>query len=143
MKTSHDTEDASTLVIRNVTVCGKRTSVRLEPKMWTALAEICQREGKTMNELVSAIELQRSESSLTAAIRVHALLYFRDAATEAGHRRAGHGTLSGASGGARRGREGQANAPSPADEEQNAEGAKVEKVGGPGQPRRPSRLVPV
>ncbi len=82
---------ASTLINRNVTVAGRRTSMRLEPAMWEALQQLCRREGKTLNELVTEIDRQRSESSLTAAIRVYLLSYFRAAATDEGHRLAGHG----------------------------------------------------
>jgi len=84
---------ASTLINRNVTVAGRRTSMRLEPAMWEALQQLCRREGKTLNELVTEIDRQRSESSLTAAIRVYLLRYFCAAATDEGHRLAGHGTL--------------------------------------------------
>src|ERR1700760_4431918 len=83
---------ASTLVNRNITVVGRRTSVRLEPAMWDALEEICLREGKSMNQLATEICRGRSESSLTAAIRVFLIQYFRAAASDEGHRRAGHGT---------------------------------------------------
>jgi predicted DNA-binding ribbon-helix-helix protein len=81
----------STLVNRNVTVRDRRTSMRLERAMWEALHEICRREGKSLNELVTEIDAQRSESSLTAAIRVYLLRYFSAAATDEGHRLAGHG----------------------------------------------------
>jgi predicted DNA-binding ribbon-helix-helix protein len=84
---------ASTLINRNVTVAGRRTSMRLEPAMWEALQQLCRREGKTLNELVTEIDRQRSESSLTAAIRVYLLRYFCAAATDEGHRLAGHGVL--------------------------------------------------
>jgi predicted DNA-binding ribbon-helix-helix protein len=84
---------ASTLVNRNVTVAGRRTSMRLEPAMWEALQQICRREGKTLNQLVTEIDRQRVESSLTAAIRVYLLQYFCAAATDEGHRLAGHGAL--------------------------------------------------
>jgi predicted DNA-binding ribbon-helix-helix protein len=80
----------STLRSGNVTVAGRRTSIRLEPAMWQALREISAREGKTMHALVTEIEHRRAQSSLTAAIRVYLLDYFRAAATEEGHRRAGH-----------------------------------------------------
>ena len=80
----------STLRSGNVTVAGRRTSIRLEPAMWQALLEISAREGKTMNALVTEIERGRVQSSLTAAIRVFLLDYFKAAATEEGHRRAGH-----------------------------------------------------
>jgi predicted DNA-binding ribbon-helix-helix protein len=71
-------KSVSTLVNRNVTVGGHRTS-------------ICRREGKALNELVTEIHRHRAESSLTAAIRVYLLRYFSAAATDEGHRLAGHG----------------------------------------------------
>jgi predicted DNA-binding ribbon-helix-helix protein len=83
----------STLINRNVTVTGRRTSVRLEQPMWDALEEICRREHKVLNQLVTEIENNREESSLTAAIRVTIMLYFKTAATERGHVRAGHGPM--------------------------------------------------
>ena len=81
----------STLVNRNVTVAGHRTSIRLEPAMWQALAMVCQRENKPLNELVTTIARSRNQSTLTAAIRVFLLTYFQAAATDEGHLRAGHG----------------------------------------------------
>lgn len=85
-------ESSSTLINHNVTVAGHRTSIRLEPAMWMALQEICRREAKSLHELVTEIAQERQQSTLTAAIRVSLLTYFRAAATEEGHRRAGHGT---------------------------------------------------
>jgi predicted DNA-binding ribbon-helix-helix protein len=84
----------STLINRNVTVMGRRTSVRLEQAMWDALEEICRREQKVLNQLVTEIDHARRESSLTAAIRVTIMLYFKLAATERGHVQAGHGQIS-------------------------------------------------
>jgi predicted DNA-binding ribbon-helix-helix protein len=82
----------STLVSRNVSVAGRRTSIRLEPAMWEALHEIVEREGQSVSALVTRIDDERSSSSLTSAIRVHIVSYFRAAATEEGHRRCGHRT---------------------------------------------------
>lgn len=87
-------KSVSTLVNRNVTVGGHRTSIRLEPAMWEKLHEICRREEKPLNELVTEINRRREESSLTAAIRVYLLCYFAAAATDEGHRLAGHGGQS-------------------------------------------------
>jgi len=84
-------EARSTLVNRNVTVAGHRTSIRLEPAMWDALTRVCERERKTMNELVTGIARDRDQSTLTAAIRVFLLTYYQQAATDEGHRLAGHG----------------------------------------------------
>jgi predicted DNA-binding ribbon-helix-helix protein len=83
----------STLVNRNVTVGDHRTSIRLEPAMWGALGMVCQRENKTLNELVTMIARRRNQSTLTASIRVFLLMYFQAAATDEGHLRAGHGRV--------------------------------------------------
>ena len=82
-----------TLVNRNVTIGRRRTSIRLEPAMWDALEEICQRENLTPHEVCGNIDNFRHASSLTAAIRVFSVKYFRAAATAEGHASTGHGTL--------------------------------------------------
>ncbi|MGH6914803.1 MAG: ribbon-helix-helix domain-containing protein [Kiloniellales bacterium] len=74
-------------------VADRRTSLRLEPAMWEALGEICQREGLTLHQLCTQVDRRRQSSSLTAAIRVFIVSYFRAAATEEGHAGTGHGTL--------------------------------------------------
>ncbi len=68
----------STLLNRNVVVGGRRTSVRLEHKMWTALDEICRLEKLSLRDFCSSVEAHRRESTLTAAIRVAILDYFRE-----------------------------------------------------------------
>ncbi len=70
----------NTLLNRNVTVNGRRTSMRLEQEMWDALQEICRREGMTVHEVCSMIDDRRGASSLTASTRVFILMYFRTAA---------------------------------------------------------------
>ncbi|MFA5592305.1 MAG: ribbon-helix-helix domain-containing protein [Micavibrio sp.] len=87
-------QTGSTLVSRNITVNAHRTSVRLEPEMWRALKEIAVRENCTIHELCSLISFRKNKrTSLTAAIRVFLMLYFRAATTEDGHRSAGHGSF--------------------------------------------------
>ena len=87
-----DSGKVSTLVSRNVTIGGHRTSCRLEPYMWDALYDVCARERVTIHTLCTRIsERKDANTSLTAAIRVFALAYFRAAATEEGHLRASHG----------------------------------------------------
>ena len=70
----------SSLVIRNVVVAGRRTSVRLEPVMWEALQDIARREERTIHDLVTQIDRERTASSLTAAIRVYIVGFYRAAA---------------------------------------------------------------
>ena len=96
----NDTESTyrvkTSLISRNITVMGRRTSVRLEPEMWTALQPISQREKCSVNDLCCLVYLRKgAKTSLTAAIRVFLMLYFQAAATEQGHRRAAHGDFEG------------------------------------------------
>lgn len=65
--------------------------MRLEPAMWDALQEVARREGRNVNDICTMVNERRRESSLTAALRVYIVAYFRAAATEHGHLRAGHG----------------------------------------------------
>jgi predicted DNA-binding ribbon-helix-helix protein len=74
----------SSLVIRNIVVGGHRTSVRLEPVMWDALLEIARQRQTNVNQLVTEIDRQREASSLTAAIRVYIVDFYRTAAAHAG-----------------------------------------------------------
>lgn len=84
----------TTLVSRNITVAGRRTSVRLEPEMWNALREIAKREGCSIHDICTVVELRKNpKTSLTAAIRVFLMLYFRAASSEEGHLQAGHGNF--------------------------------------------------
>ena len=85
---------ASRLVNRNVVAERGRTSMRLEPELWEALAEICQREGRNLNSLVRDVEQQVHAGGRTSAVRVFIMSYFRVAAIEAGHLAVGHGRLS-------------------------------------------------
>jgi predicted DNA-binding ribbon-helix-helix protein len=73
----------SSLAIRNVVVAGRRTCVRLEPLMWEALREITRLRGMSLNDLITEIDRTREASSLTAAIRVYIVNFYRSAAAVA------------------------------------------------------------
>jgi predicted DNA-binding ribbon-helix-helix protein len=82
----------TTLISKNVTVGGRRTSVRLEPEMWLALKDIALREKCSIHDICSLVGVRKNaHTSLTAAIRVFLMLYYRASSTEDGHRKAGHG----------------------------------------------------
>jgi predicted DNA-binding ribbon-helix-helix protein len=68
---------SSTLVMRNVRVGPRRTSLRLENAVWEALHDIARREGMALNRLLTRIAALQSESSFTASVRVYALGYYR------------------------------------------------------------------
>jgi predicted DNA-binding ribbon-helix-helix protein len=78
----------SSLVIHNVVVGAHRTSVRLEPVMWDALQDIASHQHVTVHDLVTEIDRERSASSLTAAIRVYIVDFYRTAAMLPGQARA-------------------------------------------------------
>lgn len=85
----------STLVSKNITILGNRTSVRLEPEMWRAIHDIATKEGCSIHELCSLVYLRKDDNTtLTVAIRVFLMLYYRAAATTEGHERAGHGDFA-------------------------------------------------
>ncbi len=81
----------SCLVNRNIVAGTGRTSMRLEPELWEALQEICQREEQDVHSLIRQVDLLRHAGGRTSAVRVFLLEYYRMAATEAGHAGAGHG----------------------------------------------------
>jgi predicted DNA-binding ribbon-helix-helix protein len=84
---------SSRLINRNVVAGRGRTSMRLEPELWDALLEICQREGQDISRLVRQIEAAGHSGGRTSAVRVFVVQYFRAAASEAGHEAARHGSL--------------------------------------------------
>ena len=57
----------------------RRTSVRLEPVMWEALVDISDRQRRAVSALVTEIDRERSSLSLTAAIRVYIVRFYRAA----------------------------------------------------------------
>ncbi|MCZ4282165.1 ribbon-helix-helix domain-containing protein [Kiloniella laminariae] len=74
----------STLVNKNVSLEGRRTSVRMEPEMWEALFEICVRENRPLGEICTLVDEARDGASFTTAIRVFILIYFKNASTYPG-----------------------------------------------------------
>ena len=71
--------DVMLSVCRNVTVSGRRTSVRMEPLLWDSLSDICKREKRSIHQIATVVDRKRGDSSLTAALRVFILSYFREA----------------------------------------------------------------
>lgn len=84
--------ETSRLVNRSVMSATGRTSMRLEPELWSALEEICHREDVTLAGLVKIIDAEKEHpGGRTSAVRVWVLEYYRKATTEEGHALAGHG----------------------------------------------------
>lgn len=57
---------------RSVLVAGHRTSVSLEPEFWDALKQIAARRGQSLNQVIAAIDQERT-GNLSSAIRVFVL----------------------------------------------------------------------
>lgn len=93
-----DSGTKKSIPARNVTVMAKRTSMRLEPSLWSALEEVGKREGRSVDEVCDRIveTMLRNYGtgkppSFTAAVRMFLVSYYREAATATGHRQAQHG----------------------------------------------------
>ena len=71
---------SSALQSKNVRIHNRRTSVRLEPRMWTALNEIAVLEGCSIHDLCGVVyDLKTPGTSFTAALRVFMMEYYRTA----------------------------------------------------------------
>lgn len=90
------------LTTRRLKVDGRLVALRVEQSYWGALDEIGRREDMTAENIIEdmAQRLRQtvgredpplSSVALANAVRVFIVGYFRQAATEAGHRQAGHG----------------------------------------------------
>ena len=66
----------SRLVNRNVLARDKRTSMRLEPELWDAIAEICAVEDISINMLIG-IATRGRDADRTSAVRVYIVKYYR------------------------------------------------------------------
>lgn len=80
------------LTSRSILINGKRTSVRLEDNMWSSLKDIAKREKTDVHRICTVLsETKDKKMTLTSKIRVFIMLYYKAAATEDGHEKAGHG----------------------------------------------------
>ncbi len=57
-------------------LAGHKTSVSLEPEFWEALRAIARARERTINDLVSDIDRERT-GNLSSAIRLYVLDYYR------------------------------------------------------------------
>ena len=85
------------LPIYNISIGKKRTTVRLAPEIHTAIEKIAELEKCDIKKVFEHIAGTSDPGiGISIAIRVFAIQYFMAAATEEGHRNAGHGSLIGA-----------------------------------------------
>ncbi len=62
---------------RSFTIAGHRTSISLETAFWDALQDIAQRSGRSVVQIVAAVDANRGEAGLSSAVRVHILDCYR------------------------------------------------------------------
>lgn len=65
------------MVLINLRINGRRTTVRLERAFFEGLRAIADREGKTPQELCELVANTEYAGTLTSALRVFVLTYFR------------------------------------------------------------------
>ena len=64
---------------RTIVLGNHRTSLRLEPVMWAALADIADQRGKTVHDVIAEISRAHDQASLSSAIRVYIVDHYRAA----------------------------------------------------------------
>ena len=80
------------LVSKKINIGRQITTIRLEPALWDGLDEICRREEWTRDEAAAVAQGVYRDRGLTSALRTYLVVYFRRAATDAGHAAVGHGS---------------------------------------------------
>jgi len=80
---------------KNIMLGTRRTSVSLEDQVWDGLTEICRREEVSVDELCTEVEGRRVGSSMSSALRVFLMTYFRMLAEELEAREAPDGDAAG------------------------------------------------
>ena len=61
----------------SVKLDGQRTSVSLEQVFWTALKDIAQERGETLQYLISSIDADRTSGNLSSVLRVFILDFYK------------------------------------------------------------------
>ena len=57
----------------SVTIAGHSTSITLEPEFWAEIQAIAAAEGKTIAQLVAAVDKTRGTHNLSSALRLRVL----------------------------------------------------------------------
>jgi predicted DNA-binding ribbon-helix-helix protein len=67
----------SLVVRRSIVIGGHKTSVSVEEAFWKSLREIAHERHETLSHLVSGIEASRRAASMSSAIRVFILEFYK------------------------------------------------------------------
>ena len=65
------------MIIKNIRLAGRRTSIRLEPQLWSAINEICGQRKITINELCEEVAGKKLSNNFTSALRCWLVDYYR------------------------------------------------------------------
>lgn len=68
---------ATTRIRKNLVINGRRTTVSLETAIWDSLTDICRREEISLDELCEATVEHSGPISMSSALRIASLRYFR------------------------------------------------------------------
>jgi predicted DNA-binding ribbon-helix-helix protein len=68
----------SPVVKRSINIAGHKTSVSLEDAFWRGLKQIASGCGRTLSEVVAAIDSGRAHGNLSSAIRLFVLDHYRN-----------------------------------------------------------------
>lgn len=69
------------MVIKNIRVHDRRTSVRIEEQLWDSLQDVCSRENLSVDQIATLISDHKTHStSLVGAMRTFLITYFQLAA---------------------------------------------------------------
>jgi predicted DNA-binding ribbon-helix-helix protein len=72
----------------------KNIKLILEDESWQAFDEICEREQSSIHAICTIVDMIKApDQSLEMAVRLFIMDYFRCAATDDGHTKAGHGVI--------------------------------------------------
>jgi predicted DNA-binding ribbon-helix-helix protein len=66
----------SPFVKRSIVIAGHKTSVSLEDAFWSGLKQIASGRGRTLSEMVAAIDSERAHGNLSSAIRLFVLDHY-------------------------------------------------------------------
>ena len=66
------------VVKQSVAIAGHRTSVSLEEAFWKSLEEIASSQGMTVSILLAAIDSERHQGTLSSAIRLFVINFYRE-----------------------------------------------------------------
>jgi predicted DNA-binding ribbon-helix-helix protein len=67
----------SSSILRGVYVGARRTTLRLEPIMWEALAEIAEERGRSVHDILTEISRKYDQPNLSSAVRVCIVEFYR------------------------------------------------------------------